>query len=64
MIDRNNLNRIKGVLSARQGAEIPKFSGGAKFTRHKGTQTIYSNDNISWFLDQDLTAPFEGDINE
>ena len=25
MIDRNNLNRIKGVLSARQGAEIPKY---------------------------------------
>ena len=25
MIDRNKLNRIKGVLSARQGAEIPKF---------------------------------------
>ena len=64
MIDRNKLNRIQGVLSARQGAEIPKFSGGAKFTRHKGTQTIYSNDNISWFLDQDLTAPFEGNINE
>ena len=64
MIDRNKLNRIQGVLSARQGAEIPKLSGGAKFTRHKGTQTIYSNDNISWFLDQDLTAPFEGDINE
>ena len=64
MIDRNKLNRIQGVLSARQGAEIPKFSEGAKFTRHKGTQTIYSNDNISWFLDQDLTAPFEGDINE
>ena len=64
MIDRNKLNRIQGVLSAHQGAEIPKFSGGAKFTRHKGTQTIYSNDNISWFLDQDLTAPFEGDINE
>lgn len=64
MIDRNKLNRIKGVLSAHQGAEIPKFSGGAKFTRHKGTQTIYSNDNVSWFLDQDLTAPFEGNINE
>lgn len=25
MIDRNKLNRIKGVLSARAGAEIPKF---------------------------------------
>ena len=64
MIDRNKLNRIKGVLSARQGAEIPKFLGGAKFTRHKGTQTIYSNDKVSWFLDQDLKAPFEGNINE
>lgn len=28
MIDRNNLNRIKGVLSARQGTEIPKFTPG------------------------------------
>ena len=28
MVDRNNLNRIKGILSARQGAEVPKFTGG------------------------------------
>ena len=28
MIDRNKLNRIQGVLSARQGAEIPKFTPG------------------------------------
>lgn len=28
MIDRNKLNRIKGVLSARAGAEIPKFTPG------------------------------------
>ena len=24
MIDKNNLNRIKGILSAKTGAEIPK----------------------------------------
>ena len=24
----NNLNRVKGILSARQGAEIPKFTTG------------------------------------
>lgn len=28
MVDRSNLNRIKGILSARQGAEVPKFTGG------------------------------------
>jgi hypothetical protein len=64
MIDKNKLNRIQGILSARQGAEIPKFLEGAKFTRHKGTQTIYSNDNISWFLDPEMSSPFNGNINE
>lgn len=29
MIDRNKLNRIQGILSARQGAEIPKFQSPA-----------------------------------
>ena len=28
MIDKNKLNRIQGILSARQGAEIPKFNPG------------------------------------
>ena len=28
MVDRNNLNRIKGILSAKQGAEVPKFTQG------------------------------------
>ena len=28
MVDRNNLNRIKGILSAKQGAEVPKFTVG------------------------------------
>ena len=64
MIDRNKLNRIQGVLSARQGAEIPKFQGGAKFTRYKGTQVIYSNDNVTWYSDPDLAIQFDGDVNE
>lgn len=64
MIDRNKLNRIKGVLSARQGAEIPKFQGGAKFTRYKGTQVIYSNDNETWYSDPDLAIRFEGNADE
>lgn len=31
MLDRNNINRVKGILSAKKGAEIPKFQqpGGA-----------------------------------
>lgn len=29
MVDKKNLNRIKGILSARQGAEIPKFQNPA-----------------------------------
>ena len=31
MLDRNNLNRIKGILSAKQGAEIPKYTTGGPF---------------------------------
>lgn len=30
MVDRNNLNRIKGILSAKQGAEVPKFTVGGE----------------------------------
>jgi hypothetical protein len=33
MIDRNKLNRIQGVLSARTGAEIPKFNPGGPLDR-------------------------------
>ena len=29
-MDRNNLNRIRGILSAKQGAEIPKFTPGGQ----------------------------------
>ena len=30
MVDKNNLNRIKGILSAKQGAEVPKFTVGGE----------------------------------
>ena len=64
MIDVNKLNRVKGVLSARQGAEIPKYEGGAKFTKKHNYQnaTIYSNDGTTWFTDPQLTNPYTGDL--
>lgn len=62
MLDRNNLNRIKGVLSARQGAEIPKFQEGAKFAMYNGSQVIYSSDQLSWFTDEALSLKYPGSL--
>ena len=64
MIDRNKLNRIKGVLSARAGAEIPKFQDGAKFAKQneKG-RIIYSVDGTTWFNDLALQQPYFGSLN-
>ena len=62
MIDRSSLNRIKGVLSARQGAEIPKFLGGAKFAKEKYGKIIYSADGTSWFTDLNLRFPHTGSL--
>lgn len=62
MIDKKNLNRTKGILSARQGAEIPKFQTGAKFARYNGRQMIYSQDQESWFTDEALTSAYEGSM--
>ena len=64
MVDINNLNRIRGILSARQGAEIPKYFGGAKFSKQKGNVIIYSKDGSKWFSDVNLTAPFIGDTSQ
>lgn len=65
MLDRNKLNRVKGILSARQGAEIPKHNGGAKFTKRNGYGLfIYSNDGATWFTDEQLKSPFRGNIAE
>jgi hypothetical protein len=32
MLDRSNINRVKGILSAKKGAEIPKYETGNKIT--------------------------------
>ena len=48
MIDRNKLNRIQGVLSARQGAEIPKFNPGGSVSQK------YQNPEYIEFLQQYL----------
>ena len=62
MIDRNKLNRIKGILSAKRGAEIPKYNNGAKFAKAKGEKIIYSGDGIMWYSDINLTTPHFGGI--
>ena len=62
MIDRNNLNRVKGILSAKRGAEIPKYNNGAKFAKAKGEKIIYSGDGIMWYSDINLTTPHFGGI--
>ena len=63
MVDRNNLNRIKGILSAKQGAEIPKYEGGAKFAMYGGNNKfIYSGDGKSWFTDYNLTSVYTGSM--
>ena len=62
MIDRNKLNRVKGILSAKRGAEIPKFHDGAKFAMYGNNQTIYSADRSKWFLDAALTQAYDGSL--
>ena len=63
MVDIKNLNRVKGILSAKQGAEIPKFQQGAKFAMYNGKQIIYSSDRSSWFNDESLTSAYTGNLN-
>lgn len=43
MIDRNNLNRIKGILSARAGAEIPKFDPGGSIPQYNHNDPDFVN---------------------
>lgn len=64
MVDINNLNRVRGILSARQGAEIPKYLGGAKFAKQKGNVIIYSQDGSKWFSDVNLVHPYIGDTSQ
>ena len=62
MVDVKNLNSVKGILSAKQGAEIPKFQQGAKFAMYNGKQIIYSTDRSSWFTDEALTTAYGGSL--
>ena len=67
MIDKNNLNRIKGILSAKKGAEIPKFqnSGIIKKLNKTNGHIIYSNDDgQTWFSDENCTEEFSGSFEE
>ena len=60
MIDRNNLNRIQGILSARQGSEIPKYQGGAKFAKQdRRGRIIYSGNGVKWFNDEGLKQSYD-----
>ena len=76
MVDRNNLNRIKGILSARQGAEIPKFQNPAgpmlwngqgdkeiKFHKKNRNSSIYGNNGKDWFQDIGLAIPYSGNLD-
>ena len=61
----NNLNRIKGILSARQGAQIPKFTpGGLLYKQLKNGKYVYSNDNgKTWYDDAQFTQQYDGRLN-
>ena len=64
MLDKNNIKKVRGILSAKQGTEIPKFQTGAKFTKQKGSTIIYSSDYNTWFSDPNLTLQYFGDISQ
>lgn len=77
MVDKKNLNRIKGILSAKHGAEIPRFQTPAgplrlsdeeskdiKFRKTNWHSSIYSSDGFNWFLDEELTIPYRGSLEE
>ena len=64
MIDTKNINRVKGILSARIGAELPSAQPQnftpPKFQKRRGDAVIYSNDNVNWFQNIDLSQPYVG----
>ena len=58
----DNLNRIRGILSAREGAQIPKFTpGGALYYKDLGNgKKVYSKTQESeeWYTDEQCTDPY------
>lgn len=76
MVDKKNLNIVKGILSAKNGAEVPKFQNPAgpmlwngqgnkeiKFHKKNGFASIYSNDGVTWFQDLGLAIPYTGSLD-
>lgn len=62
----DNLNRIRGILSARQGTEIPKFSNSGKllYKQLNNGKFVYSNDNgATWYDDAQFTQAYSGRMN-
>ena len=65
MLDRNKLNRVKGILSARQGAEVPKYQSGAKMAKKDAKGIYYYSDNgISWYYDPNLVYDYLDDVSQ
>ena len=55
----NNLKRVKGILSARQGTQVPKFQHSGKLlTKQLQQGTIYSQDGQNWFMDETFQTPY------
>ena len=63
-MNKNNLNRIKGILSAKQGTQIPKFQQGYTIYHKSTNQPLYSPDGNSWYTDQMYSNLFNGNIND
>ena len=63
-MNKNNLNRIKGILSAKNGTQVPKFQGGFVIYHKSTSQPLYSKDGTSWFTDEDYMSPFTGSLDE
>ena len=63
-MNKNNLNRIKGILSAKQGTQVPKFQSGFVIYHKSTNQPLYSKDGTSWFTDEDYMSPFTGSLND
>lgn len=60
----DNLNRVRGILSARQGTQIPKFNPGGKMYVKTLPMNVkvYSKDGSTWFQDENFRTPYD-DIN-
>ena len=63
-MNENNLNRIKGILSAKNGTQVPKFQEGFVIYHKSTNQPLYSKDGTSWFTDEDYMSPFTGSLDE